>query len=71
MRIGKTRRYAIAVAAVVAGGSLFTIGYPSWNSTSEAVAAPAQDKTQARQSLDEVMKLLRSVDTSVCLRKRD
>src|SRR5262245_56588890 len=63
MRIGKIRRCAIVVAAVVAGVSLFTISYPNWSATGEAVAAP-QDKTQARQSLDEVMKLLRGVDTS-------
>ena len=64
MRIGKIRRCAIVVAAVVAGVSLFTISYPNWSATGEAVAAPAQDKSQARQSLDEVMKLLRGVDTS-------
>jgi len=64
MRISKTRRCAIAVAAIVAGVSQFPIDYPSWSETGQAVAAPARDKAQARQSLDEVMKLLRGVDTS-------
>jgi len=64
MRIDKTRLYTIAVVAMVAGGSLLSIGYPGWNATGEAVAASAQDKTQARQSLNEVMSLLRGVDTA-------
>ena len=65
MRIDKTRLYTIAVVAMVAGGgSLLSIAYPSWNATGEAVAASAQDKTQARQSLNEVMSLLRGVDTA-------
>ena len=65
MRIDKTRLYTIAVVAMVAGGgSLLSIAYPGWNATGEAVAASAQDKTQARQSLNEVMSLLRGVDTA-------
>src|SRR5215813_4922950 len=64
MRIDKTRLRAIAMTAVVAGGSLLSIGYPGWKATGEAVAASAQQKTQARQSLNEVMSLLRAVDTA-------
>jgi hypothetical protein len=64
MRIDQTRLCTIAVVAVVAGGSLFSIAYPGWNATGEAVAASAQEKTQARQSLNEVMSLLRAVDTA-------
>jgi hypothetical protein len=64
MRIDKTRLRAIAVVAMVAAGSLFSISYPGWNATGEAVAASAQEKTQARQSLNEVMSLLRGVDTA-------
>jgi len=64
MRIDKTRLYTIAVVAMVAGGSLLSIAYPGWNATGEAVAASAQEKTQARQSLNEVMTLLRAVDTA-------
>jgi hypothetical protein len=64
MRIDKTRLSTIAVVAMVAGGSLLNIGYPGWNATGEAVAASAQEKTQARQSLNEVMSLLRAVDTA-------
>jgi len=64
MRIDKTRLSTIAVVAMVAGGSLLSIGYPGWNATGEAVAASAQEKTQARQSLNEVMSLLRGVDTA-------
>jgi hypothetical protein len=64
MRIDKTPFCTIAVVAVVAGGSLLSIGYPGWNATGEAVAASAQEKTQARQSLNEVMSLLRGIDTA-------
>ena len=60
MRIDKTRLYTIAVVAMLAGGSLLSIAYPGWNVT----AASAQGKTQARQSLNEVMSLLRGVDTA-------
>ena len=60
MRIDKTRLYTIAVVAMLAGGSLLSIAYPGWNVT----AASAQGKTQARQSLTEVMSLLRGVDTA-------
>jgi hypothetical protein len=61
MRIDKTCLYTIAVAAMVAGDSVLSIGYLDWNATGEAVAA-SQEKTQARQSLNEVMSLLRAVD---------
>ena len=64
MRIDKTRLCTIAFAAMVAGGSLLSIACPGWNATGEAIAASAQDKTQARQSLYEVMSLLRGVDTA-------
>ena len=64
MRIDKTHLCTIAVAAVVAGGSLSNIGYPGWNATGEAFAASAQEKTQARQSLNGIMNLLRGVDTA-------
>jgi hypothetical protein len=46
---------------MVAGDSVLSIGYLDWNATGEAVAA-SQEKTQARQSLNEVMSLLRAVD---------
>jgi len=62
MKIDKTRLCAIAIVAMVA--SLFSISYPGWNAIGEAVAASAQEKTQARQSLNEVMSLLRAVDTA-------
>jgi len=64
MRIDKTRLCTVAMVAMVTGGSLLSIGYPGWNATGEAVAASAQEKTQARQSLNEVMSLLRAVDTA-------
>ena len=63
MRIDKTL-YAITVAAMLAGDSVLSIGYLDWNATGEALAASAQEKTQARQSLNEVMSLLRAVDTA-------
>jgi len=62
MRIDKTHLYTIAVVTMVASGSLLSIAYPGWNAFGEAVAASAQEKTQARQSLSEVMSLLRGVD---------
>jgi hypothetical protein len=43
---------------------MLSIAYPGWNATGEAVAASSQEKTQARQSLNEVMSLLRGVDTA-------
>ena len=64
MRIDRTRLCTIAVVAMVAGGSLLSIAYPGWNATGQAVAASTQDKTQARQSLNEVMSFLRAVDTA-------
>ena len=64
MRIDKTCLYTIAIAAMVAGDSVLSIGYLDWNATGEAFAASAQEKTQARQSLNEVMSLLRGVDTA-------
>src|SRR5262249_25928777 len=64
MRIGKTPLCTIAVVAMVAGGSLFSISYPGWNATGEAVAASAQENAKARQSHNEVMILLRAVDTA-------
>ena len=64
MKIDQTRLRTIAVVAVVAGGSMLSIAYPGWNVSGEAVAASAKEKTQARQSLNEVMSLLRGVDTA-------
>jgi len=62
MRIGKTDLCVIVVATGIVSGSLFGMGYPGWNAIGEAVAASAQEKAQARQSLDEVMTSLRAID---------
>ena len=58
-------RIGIAVAALIAlDGGLSGLGYHGWYSTEIALAASAQDKAQARNSLNQVTTALRSVDTA-------
>jgi len=60
-----TRLAGSAVAVLLAaGGTLFTPGFPGTGPTGVAVAASAQQKNQARQSLDRVMNSLRAIDTA-------
>jgi len=58
-------RYGFVVAALLAlSGALSGLGYYGWYSTEPALAASAQEKAQARNSLNQVTAALRSVDTA-------
>jgi hypothetical protein len=59
LRIGFT-----VVALLAINGGLSGLGYHGWYSTGAALAASAQEKTQARNSLNQVTAALRSVDTA-------
>jgi hypothetical protein len=54
----------IVVALLAINGGLSGLGYHGWYSTEVALAASAQEKTQARNSLNQVTASLRSVDTA-------
>ena len=58
-------RNSFVVAALLASGSTFSgLGYHGGYSTEPALAASAQEKAQARNSLNQVTASLRSVDTA-------
>src|SRR5499427_6102444 len=58
-------RIGITVAALLAlNGGISGLGYHGWYSTETALAASAQEKAQARNSLNQVTAALRSVDTA-------
>jgi hypothetical protein len=58
-------RNSFVVAALLASGATFSgLGYHGWYSTEPALAASAQEKAQARNSLNQVTASLRSVDTA-------
>jgi hypothetical protein len=59
LRIGFT-----AVALLAINGGLSGLGYHGWYSAEPALAASAQEKAQARDSLNQVTAALRSVDTA-------
>jgi len=60
-----TRLTGSAIAALVAiGATLVTAEFPGTGASGLALAATAQQKNQARQSLDRVMNSLRAVDTA-------
>ena len=59
LRIGFT-----AVALLAINGGLSGLGYHGWYSTEVALAASAQEKAQARNSLNQVTAALRSADTA-------
>jgi hypothetical protein len=59
LRIGFT-----AVALLAINGGLSGLGYHGWYSAVPALAASAQEKAQARDSLNQVTAALRSVDTA-------
>jgi hypothetical protein len=59
LRIGFT-----AVTLLALNGSLLGLGYHGLYSTEVALAASAQEKAQARNSLNQVTSALRSVDTA-------
>ena len=60
-----TRFAGSAIAVLLAaGGALLTPGFLGTGISGQALAASAQQKNQARQSLDRVMSSLRAVDTA-------
>jgi hypothetical protein len=54
----------IVVALLAINGGLSGLGYHGWYSTEVALAASAQEKAQARNSLNQVTASLHSVDTA-------
>jgi len=58
------RQGFVAVALLASSVSLSALGYHGWYSTETALAASAQEKGQARTSLNQVTTALRSVDTA-------
>ena len=58
------RQGFVAVALLASAVSLSGLGYHGWYSTETALAASAQEKGQARTSLNQVTTALRSVDTA-------
>lgn len=61
MVTGKAFKASIVAAVAVAAGALFLPGVPGWPNSGVAFA---QDKAQAKQSLDQIVKSLRAVDTA-------
>ena len=58
-------RNGFAVVSLLAFTGAFSgLGYHGWYSTEVALAASAQEKAQARNSLNQVTAALRSVDTA-------
>ena len=53
-----------AALLAISGAALSGLGYHGWYSTEVALAASAQEKAQARSSLNQVTASLRSVDTA-------
>jgi hypothetical protein len=53
-----------SVAILLAGGAFCIAGYPQLRFTEQAIARPAHQKTEAKQSLDQTMKSLRAVDVA-------
>ena len=54
----------VMVALLALCGALSGLGYHGWYSVEAALAASAQEKAQARNSLNQVTTALRSVDTA-------
>jgi hypothetical protein len=64
VNINSLRNGFIVAALLAASGAFSGLGYHGWYSTGVALAASAQEKTQARNSLNQVTAALRSVDTA-------
>src|SRR5437868_14540138 len=58
------RQGFVAVALFALNVALSGLGYHGWYSVEAALAASAQEKAQARNSLNQVTTALRSVDTA-------
>jgi hypothetical protein len=63
MGISKMRIRTLILALMVTSGTLFAVNLPGTDRAGEAPAA-TKNRGEARQSLDQVMKLLRGVDTA-------
>src|SRR5215467_10509563 len=58
-------RNGFIVVTLLASSTVFPgLGYHGWYSTETALAASAQEKAQARNSLNQVTASLRSIDTA-------
>ena len=64
MNIISLRNGFVVVALLALNGAFSGPGYQEWYSTGVALAASAQEKAQARNSLNQVTASLRSVDTA-------
>jgi hypothetical protein len=64
MNRNSVRRGLIIVALLALNGGLSALGYHGWYGAEVALAASAQEKAQARNSLNLVTAALRSVDTA-------
>src|SRR5215472_7981655 len=64
MNANRSRISFIVVTLLAINGSLSGLGYHGWYSTETALAASAQEKAQARNSLNQVTAALHSVDTA-------
>jgi hypothetical protein len=63
MGISKMSMRPVILAFLVTSGTLFAVSLPGAYWPGEAAAA-TKNRGEARQSLDQVMKLLRGVDTA-------
>lgn len=63
MGISKMRIRTVILASLVTSGTLFAVSLPGTDRAGQTAAA-TKNKGEARQSLDQVMKLLRGVDTA-------
>ena len=64
MNLINLRNGFAAVSLLAFTGAFSGLGYHGWYSTEVALAASAQEKAQARNSLNQVTAALRSVDTA-------
>ena len=64
MNVISLRSGFVVVALLALNGAFSGPGYQEWYSTGVALAASAQEKAQARTSLNQVTASLRSVDTA-------
>jgi hypothetical protein len=64
MNVNRLRIGFVALVLLAINGCLSGLGYHGWYSTETALAATAQEKAQARNSLNQMTAALRSVDTA-------
>jgi hypothetical protein len=64
MNANRLRTGFVVVALFAINGGLSGLGYHGWYNSKVAFAASAQEKAQARNSLNQVTAALRSIDTA-------